>query len=127
MARPYQLASRPLDTEHGHPFLIYDCNSQLHYPLTRIAKFAAESRTIGTVKGYLYALLPFFAWLDTDRYQLKHQRRWHDLPEQVRWMVEEYLTQQMQCQVQEHTQGFYLVYRTAKTPTEIRTFLTALN
>lgn len=122
----YRMVARPLDTDHGHPFLVYDCHKQLHFPLTRFGKLALKFGTIPTVRGYLYALLPYFTWLDTDSQQIRSQRHWQQPPDQVRCAVDDYLTQHMQCQIQEHTLGFQLVRRTAKTPSQIRTFLIAL-
>nr|WP_290222503.1 site-specific integrase [Trichocoleus desertorum] len=126
MARAYRMVARPGGVDHGHPFLVYNCQQQLHYPLTRFSKFAAKSRTLATVRGYLYALLPYFTWLDTDSRQVQAQRHWQEPPEQVRFAVDDYLTQQMWCQIGEHPVGFQMVYRTGKTPAEVRTFLTAL-
>ncbi|MEP0868820.1 site-specific integrase [Trichocoleus desertorum AS-A10] len=126
MARAYRLVARPTEVDHGHPFVVSDCQQQLHYHLTRFSKFAIKSRTFATVRGYLYALLPYFTWLDTDSRQVQAQRHWQEPPEQVRFAVDDYLTQHMRCQIGEHPLGFQMVYRTGKTPAEVRTFLTAL-
>lgn len=126
MGSSYYMIARPPDTDHGHPFLVYDCQKQLHFPLTRFSKLALKSCIFDTVRGYLYALLPYFTWLDTDFHQLRSQRHWRQPPDQVRYAVDDYLTQHLYCQIQEHTLGFQLVRRTAKTPSQIRTFLIAL-
>jgi hypothetical protein len=129
MVRAYQLVSRPVDVEHEHPFIVYDVQRQLHYPLTRFGKFATKSCTLATVRGYLYALLPYFTWLDTDPRQIAVDSHWLQPAKQVRACVDDYLTQQMHCQIQEHKMGFQFVRRTSKTPStpsQIQTFLTAL-
>lgn len=126
MLSSYKFVIRPSGSKHGHPFLIYDCNEQLHYELTRFAKVVPISLEIGTIKNYLYALLPFFSWLDTDRQQLKNGRQWQESPEKIRLAVEDYLVQQMKCQMQEHRLGFQIIRPTAKSPSQIHMFMVAL-
>lgn len=126
MSKAYWFVTRPLDAEHCHSFLIYNCTGQLHYELTRFGKLAAVTLSNETSRIYLYALLPYFTWLDTDEWQVKSRRHWQSPPEQVRWIVEDYLFQQMNCQIQQHQHSFKIIRPTAKTPSKVRRLLTAL-
>lgn len=126
MVAAYRFVPRPLNIEHGHPFLVYNSSGQLHFELTCFGKEATIQVTRTTTQVYLYALLPFFTWLDTDSHQLGSSRRWNESPQKVRLAVEDYLTQQMSCQLLPHHLGFQLVRPAAKTPAKIRMFLVAL-
>lgn len=126
MTKAYQFVVRSSDAEHGHPILVYTCSGQLHYELTRFAFLATAPLNYRTIKVYLYAILPFFTWLDTDEQQKRSGRHWRSPPEQVRWTVEDYLVQQMRCQLQQHHLGFQLIRPTARTPSQTRIFLVAL-
>lgn len=123
MKKAFRLVSRPPNAEHGHSLVVYNCTGQLHYELTRFTKVQLDCQTI---RVYLYALLPYFTWLDTDKQQLKSRRHWQEAPEQIQQAVEDYLVQQMSCFLQQHINGCQLVRLTDKTPSKIRTFLAAL-
>lgn len=126
MLSAYRFVTRPPHVEHGHPFLVYDSSGQLHFELTSFAKEATLQVTRKTTQVYLYALLPFFTWLETAPLQLSSNNRWNQLPEKVRLAVEDYLNQQMSCQLRQHHLGFQLVRPTAHTPAGVRMFLVAL-
>ena len=56
----YWFAPRPKNSEHQHPFLVFDCSDRLHVPLTVFGKEASVRVNQKTVQIYLYAILPFF-------------------------------------------------------------------
>jgi hypothetical protein len=60
MEKSYWFAPRSPEVSHRHPFLVFDCQDQLHFELTVFGKEAAARVEKKTVEGYLRALLPFF-------------------------------------------------------------------
>lgn len=126
MVSAYRFVPRPPHVAHGHPFLVYDSSGRLHFELTCFAKEATLQVSQKTTQVYLYALLPFFTWLETESHQLSRNRCWNELPEKVRSAVEDYLNQQMSCQLRQHHLGFQLVRATAQIPARVRMFLVAL-
>jgi integrase len=127
--KPYRFEPRPLDTAHGHPFLIFDTRDQLHFHLTVFAKTISHQVSESTVRVYLYALLPFFTFLDIDPWQIRSMRRWDQAPEQIRVAINDYLIQHFHCRIRDHHRGFQLIARTKNTQqtgNTIRLFLSAL-
>jgi len=122
----YWFTPRPKGAEHQHPFLVFDSNDRLHLPLTIFAKEASHRLSPKTVQTYLHAILPFFAWLDTDVWQLRAGNRWNAPSRQVRQAVEDYLVSKLQCRVQPHHQGWKFVAITTGTRSTLRVFLSAL-
>lgn len=100
----YSLCARP-DASHGHPYLVFDCQGELHLPLIVFAKEARTRLAPSSLKKYLTNILPFFSWLDTDPWQLRAHHSWTDPPEVVRSVVREYLVSKLQCRVKPHQQG----------------------
>ena len=126
MIRIYRFVKRPANVEHGHPFLVYDCTGQLDIALTRFAKLATVGLNEKTIRVYLYSVLPYFTWLSTDKYQVRNHRHWQEPPDVVRQTVEDYLIQQLSCQLQSARVGYQLIRPTAKTNSQVRIFLVAL-
>ena len=122
----YWFAVRPLETPHQHPFLVFDRQDQLHFHLTVFAKSAMDAMAASTVRTYLYALLPFFTFLDEDEWQQRAGVQWDSPPEQVRRAVNDYLIQRLRCKVREHRQGFQMVGQTEEMRSSTRIFLSAL-
>jgi integrase len=122
----YWFTPRPKDAEHQHPFLVFDGNDHLHLPLTVFGKEASHRLSSKTIQTYYYAILPFFAWLDTDVWQLRAGNRWDAPSKQVRQAIEDYLVSKLQCKVQPHHQGWKLVAITTGTRSTLRVFLSAL-
>jgi integrase len=123
----YWFVPRPKEVEHRHPFLVFDGYGSLHLPLTIFGKEASHRLSPKTVQTYLYAILPFFSWLDTDAWQAHSGNTWNASPKQVRQAVEDYLVQKLQCHVQPHRQGWKFIALTAGTRSTLRVFLSALN
>lgn len=119
----YHVVQRSLNTDHQHPFLIYNGQRELHYELTRFGKEATVRVSHTTTKVYLYAILPWFTFLDTNK---QNHILWNDAPEKVRKAIEDFLYQQMACQIRSHRQGFQLVRSTSEAPVKVRMFLVAL-
>ncbi len=127
MARgTYRFVPRPVGIEHQHPYLVFDGHDRLHFYLTIFAKEAAAQVSTGTVRTYLYAVLPFFNFLDTDTWQQRAQCRRDSAPENVRQAVDDYLVQHLQCKVRQHRQGFQLVSITAGTRSTVHVLLSGL-
>ena len=122
----YHFVARPVDVAHQHPYLVFDCQDRLHMPLTAFGKEAVTQQSTGTARTYLYALLPFFTFLDTDIWQQRAGKQWDGPAEDVRQSVQEYLVQHLQCKVREHRLGFQLVSLTQGTRSTIRVFLSGL-
>jgi len=122
----YWFAPRPKGVEHQHPFLVFDGNDHLHLPLTIFGKEASDRLSPKTVQTYLHAVLPFFAWLDTDVWQLRAGNKWDAPSRQVRQAIEDYLVSKLQCKVQPHHQGWKFVAITSGTRSTLRVFLSAL-
>jgi integrase len=126
MASSYWFSLRPKNSEHQHPFLVFDCSDRLHIPLTLFGKEASVRVSQKTVQIYLYAILPFFTYLDTDIWQVRAGLHWNDSPARIRQVVEDYLIQKLQCKVHPHRDGWKYVVITAGTRSSLRIFLAAL-
>ena len=124
--RNYHFVPRPSGTSHQHPYLVFDHQDRLHFHLTIFGKEAVSQQSNSTARVYLYAVLPFFSFLDTDIWQQQAGRRWDGTPEVVRQAVDDYLVQYFRCKVREHRFGFQLVSITQGTPSTIRVFLSGL-
>lgn len=122
----YRFKQRPSENSHGHPVLVFDCESRIHLPLTVFAKAAFEQLAPATARVYLYTLLSFFTFIDQNVWQIKSGRGWDSEPGEVRKAVDDYLVNQLQCKVREHRLGFQLVAITAGTHSHIHIFLSAL-
>ena len=126
MSASYWLASRPKTVEHQHPFLVFDCQDRLHPSLTTFAKEASSRLSPQTVPTYLYAVLPYFTWLNTDLWQVRMGQTWDAPPQQVRRSIDDYLVQKLKCQLLPQRQGWKYVAITAGTRSTLRVFLAAL-
>ncbi len=126
MGKSYWFASRPPDVSHRHPFLVFDCQDQLHFELTVFGKEAAARVEKKTVEGYLRALLPFFTYLEMDEWQVRAGQNWKRDPESIRRAVEDYLIHQLHCIARQHRQGFFLVLKTNQTHQTVKLFLSGL-
>ncbi len=122
----YWFTARPENVEHQHPFLVFDSQDRMHLPLTRFAKEARSRLDPKTVPTYLYALCPYFTWLDTNVWQVRMGQTWDALPTQVRRSIDDYLTQKLQCQILPQRQGWKYVKITTGTKSTLRIFLAAL-
>lgn len=122
----YRAVSRPPDTSHRHPVLVFDRDDRLHLPLTVYAKEAATTTSDKTANTYLSAVLPFFTFLEVDEWQVRAERRWDGPVDQVRQAVHDYLGQCVRCRVRQHAHGFQLVEGTAESRTTVHVFLSAL-
>ncbi len=122
----YWFTPRPKNAEHQHPYLVFDAQNRLHLPLTIFGKEASYRLSPKSVQTYLYALMPFFTWLDTDVWQNRAGVTWEASPVQVRRAIEEYLIQRLQCKVQAHHQGWKFVAITTGVRNTIRVFLAAV-
>jgi uncharacterized protein YjbI with pentapeptide repeats len=122
----YWFARRSKHTEHQHPFLVFDTQDHLHFPLTLFAKEACSRLGSKTVPTYLYALCPYFTWLDTNVWQVRMGQTWDASPQQVRRSIDDYLVQKLQCQLLPQHQGWKYVAITAGTKSTLRIFLAAL-
>ncbi len=100
----YHYCARPAAT-HGYPYLVFNCQGELHLPLIVFAKEARNRLAPSSVKKYLSGILPWFSWLDTDPWQTKANHQWTDPPEVLRDMLREYLVSKLQCRVKTHPQG----------------------
>ena len=100
----YSVYARP-DALHGHPYLVFDCQDELHLPLIVFAKEALTRLAPSSVQKYLTNILPWFTWLDTDPWQVRAHHRWTDPPEMIREVLREYLVSKLQCRVKPHQEG----------------------
>jgi hypothetical protein len=84
---------------------VFDCQGELHLPLTVFAKEAQGRLAPSSIKKYLTAMLAFFSWLDTDPWQVKAHHRWTDPPETFRDVVREYLVMKLECRMKARRDG----------------------
>jgi hypothetical protein len=117
---------RPADAGHGHPYLVFDGRDRLHLPLIGFAKLASRQLAASSVRVYLYALLPFFAFLDRTRPAAEQNGSWEMGPEGVRCAVAQYLEEELGCVIRRHRLGFELVTPTGRSPSNVGVFLAAL-
>jgi hypothetical protein len=122
----FWFASRPSDTKHHHPFLVFDLQDRLHFHLTVYGKEAVDRLSPGSAQTYLHAILPWFAYLEEDEWQTKAGHCWDAEPDLVRRAVQDYLVQCLRCKVREHRLGFHLVAITSGTKSTVRIFLASL-
>src|SRR5260370_8198791 len=95
----YWFAPRPKGAEHHHPFLVFDGNDRLHFPLTIFGKEASYRLSPKTVQTYLHAILPWFTYLDTDVWPFRTPTTWDASPSQPTPTIEDYLLQKLHCKV----------------------------
>lgn len=122
----YRFVPRPSGTSHQHPYLVFDHQDRLHFHLTIFGKEAVSQQSDSTARTYLYAVLPFFSFLETDTWQQRAGRRWDATPEVIRQAIDDYLVQYLRCKVREHRFGFQLVSITQGTRSTVRVFLSGL-
>jgi hypothetical protein len=60
----YRFAFRTTEAGHSYPMLVFDGQLRLHLPLTYFARAATKRLSASSVRVYLYALLPFFTFLE---------------------------------------------------------------
>lgn len=122
----YHFCARPAEVSHGHPFLVFNCQQELHLPLTVFAKEAQARLAASSARKYLAGILPFFSWLDTDPWQTKANHQWTDPPEAIRTMLHEYLVNKLQCRVRSHPQGGEWLETTENAVNAVRMLLSGL-
>jgi len=106
--------------------LVFDSQNRLHLPLTTFAREATRQLSPGSLKVYLYAVLPFFAFLDASRPPDNKSGSWNAEPERIRRDVAEYLEDDLGCVVRRHRHGFELVTVTGRSRANVGGFLAAL-
>src|SRR5260370_4495250 len=122
----YWFAARHFWVEQQHPFLVFDGEDRLHFPLTKFAKEACSRLDPKTIQSYLYALCPYFTWLDTNVWQVRQGQMWDASSEFVRRSIDDYLVQKLQCQLLPQHQGWKYIALTSGTKSTLRIFLAAL-
>jgi integrase len=122
----YWFSVRPKNVEHQHPYLVFDSQDRLHLPLTTFGKEISQRLSPKTVQTYLYAILPWFDYLDADVWQGRSGHTWDASSRQIRQAVEDYLVSKLRCKVQPHQHGWRFVAMTAGTQSSLQIFLSAL-
>ena len=121
----YHYCARPVAT-HGYPYLVFDCQGDLHLPLIVFAKEASNRLAPSSVKKYLTGILPWFTWLETDEWQKKAGHHWTNPQEVVRDVVREYLVGQLHCRAKLHPQGGEWLDTTEEAMNAVRVLLAGL-
>jgi hypothetical protein len=67
----YWFTPRSPEVEHQHPYLVFDSQDRLHLPLTIFGKAINQRLAPKTVQTYLYAILPWFSYLESDMLYLE--------------------------------------------------------
>ncbi len=111
---------------HGYPVLVFDTRDHISLPLTLFAREVLRAKAAGTASAYLYAILPFHTFLETDPWQQRAGRCWDGPTNQVRLAVADYLMQWLACRVSAHRRGFQQVDLTGDTPRSVGVFLSGL-
>ncbi len=122
----YWFTPRPQGVEHQHPYLVFDSQDRLHLPLTIFGKEISQRLAPKTVQTYLYAILPWFSYLESDVWQCHAGNTWDASPRQIRLAVEDYLVSKLRCKVQPHQYGWRFVAMTDGNQNSLRIFLSAL-
>src|SRR5258708_5239149 len=122
----YHFCARPAEVAHQHPYLVFDCQEELHLPLTVFAKDAHTRLASSSVKKYLAGILPFFTWLDTDPWQGKANHRWTDPPETLRGVIRDYLVSQLKCRMRDRQDGGEWIQTAEESLTAVRILLAGL-
>jgi hypothetical protein len=94
-------------------------------PLTTFAREATRRLAASSVRVYLYALLPFFTFLDS-KGPRREQNLWTGDFQGVRHAISEYLEERLGCVIRRHRLGFELVSVTGRTRSNVSAFLAAL-
>ncbi len=121
----YSCCARPA-ASHGYPYLVFDCQQKLHLPLIVFAKDALSRLEPSSVQKYLIGALPWFAWLETDPWQVRAHHQWTDPPEVLRDVIREYLVSQLQCRIKDHPQGGEFLETTEACVNPVRILLASL-
>lgn len=121
----YHYCARPT-ASHGHPYLVFDCQGDLHLPLIVFAKEASNRLAPSSVKKYLAGILPWFTWLETDEWQRSAGHHWTNPPEVLRDVVREYLVCQLRCRAKPHPQGGEWLETTEEAINAVRVLLAGL-
>lgn len=122
----YHFCARPAEVAHQHPYLVFDCQGELHLPLTVFAKDAHTRLASSSAKKYLAGVLPFFTWLDTDPWQRKANHRWTDPPEALREVIRDYLVSQLRCRMRDRQDGGEWIQATEESLSAVRILLAGL-
>ena len=122
----FRFVSRPAGTGHGHPVLVFDTRNRLDLPLTTFAREASRRLSSRSVRTYLYALLPFFSFLDARTRHAGQRESWDTHAEAVRLAVAAYLDERLGCVIRHHRLGFELVALTGRSPANVGAFLAAI-
>lgn len=85
----YQLAVTTV--ADGQLCVVYDPTNRPHAALGEFARVVAAGGQAAAARAYCYALLPFFAYLDTDPVQCAAGRRWDSPPDEVRAAIRAYI------------------------------------
>ena len=125
LQRAHKFVRRPADVGHCHPVRVFDPADRLHFPLTTFAREATRRLSASSVNVYLYALLPFFTFLDT-KGSGHGLEGWTGNFQYVRQLVGECLEDQLGCVIRRHRLGFELVSVTGRTRSNVGAFLAAL-
>lgn len=92
----------------------------IHRPLSHFSYHLAKRYPKSTVQTYLYALMRYFAYLDS------RSDDWLAPPEEVRAQIESYLLGPLNCFVREHSHGFLYVSLKKDNRTQVTQLLAAL-
>jgi hypothetical protein len=94
--------------------------------VTAFVKEATRQLSPSSVRVYLYAALPFFAFLDLSRPRGDSGEAWNLEPEVVRQALAQYLEEQLGCVIRRHRLGFELVSVTGRSRGNVGALLAAL-
>jgi integrase len=121
----FRIVERPEGIVSQFELIVVDGKGHPHLALTRCYQQFCRELSDGTAYTYLMVLLPYFSFLETDHWRQQRQDRWDSPPESIRESVRDYLLQQLHCKVRRY--GMYeIVALSAKTPSTVRVFLSAL-
>jgi hypothetical protein len=108
-----------------YAIIVVHNNGLPHRPLTTFYHELQQYVADGTAHTYLNALIPYFSYLTTDAWRLHRQDSWKSSPEAIRESVRDYLVEGLHCKAQPKD-TYQLVQLTAKSPSTVRVFLSAL-
>jgi integrase len=121
----FHIVRRPEGIVSQFERIVVDGQGHPHLALTRLYQQLRQELSDGTAHTYLLALLPYFSFLETDRWRQQRQDRGDSPPESMRESVRDDLLTRLHCKVRRY--GMYEMVRlSAQSPITVRVFLSAL-
>jgi integrase len=125
ITQQFRVVRRPKEVVSRYAIIVVHNNGLPYQPLTTFYHELQQYVADGTARTYLNTLIPYFSYLAKDVWRLHRQDSWESSPEAIRESVRDYLVEGLHCKAQPKD-TYQLVQLTAKSPSTVRVFLSAL-